>query len=1173
MRLAVVLTVTLALAMVLARLLSPLADRYRDPLSRAASAYLDTPVTIGGLRLDWWGWGPVLTLTGLRAGDPGHGPALRAERLLIRLDAGRSLRAGRLVWQELRLTGGELDAALPPPLQAELPDWRELLGRLATIEQMALDFRRLRLRNPDGPELTGKLHLEMLHDRLTAELETGNGQRLRADLGIAPSGELHLRGRDLRPAEWSLPPRWRPAAGTVGFDLEGAWEQDGLQLALQGRLHDPLPPAGTGFELLRQRLQRLPDWRFELKGYRRGGVDHWQAGLQPRGGSDRTQTDVRIELDRSADGRWRGRMAGARVEDLAAFASPWLGSRALTLLAAQAPSGKVPELRFEHDPQAGAWQLSGRFADVGTRAQDRFPGLTGLTGTVHLDRHGGRLEFDSRATRLDWALLRAPVGLDRVDGSLSWRRTADGWHVEPALNLSNPDLRAELSGSVALTPGASPRLDLTAAFGDVPVERVAAYLPVAILDPELVDWLDRALVSGQVPQGRMVLKGRAADFPFDTAPGEFSVDFRVSDMRLDYRPDWPGITALNAAVRFHGRRCGVTADRGRIMDTELKQVTARIDDLGAALLVVDGSAQGSAAGMLRFVQTSPLRHGVGRYLDKLRIDGDSDLDLNLAIALEDRSAPLKVQGAIDFGGNDITLVQQDLTLADLRGRLAFDNAGLRAKDLQFRLGDQSLSLDLRSTDALALQASARGRLSVADLAGSEVLAPYLEGHSNWSIDLEVPRTATDTASGYRLRLRSDLSGTTVRLPGSLAKAADAVRPLTLDARLPDDRGVQLSIGYGDAVTATLTLDGARRLTRLEAQAGRLALAGQPLGPLKVRAWQESGQYSAELDGPRLHGRLAIPDSPSAERPVWLALDRLRLSRDGDASEAVSPTPGIDDPRRLPPFNLSVAGLYLDDRPLGQLTLLAVPDELGYNLADLQLNGDRHRLQVRGHWRLGPQGAVTHLQAGLHSAALGETLAALGLPAAVEQAESDIGLVLNWPGAPNEFRLAAVNGELDLALGQGRLVKVEPGLGRLLGLVSLTSLTRRMQLDFSDLAQEGLAFDRIAGRVHLAAGQAELQRLALTGPALELTATGRIGLVAHDLDLHTTVNPQIGSSLAIAGTLAGGPAVGAAVLLADQVLQADKLVGLEYAITGSWQAPQVERLTPLPITPATGSNRK
>jgi uncharacterized protein YhdP len=131
----------------------------------------------------------------------------------------------------------------------------------------------------------------------------------------------------------------------------------------------------------------------------------------------------------------------------------------------------------------------------------------------------------------------------------------------------------------------------------------------------------------------------------------------------------------------------------------------------------------------------------------------------------------------------------------------------------------------------------------------------------------------------------------------------------------------------------------------------------------------------------------------------------------------------------------------------------------------------------------------------------------------------------------------------------------------LGLFSVAALPRRLGLDFKDLTDKGLAFDSVHGDFELRDGNAYTSNLLLRGPAAEIGIAGRTGLATRDYDQTAIVTGNLGASPALAGALAGGPVVGAAVLLFSQVFK-EPLKGITrgyYRITGPWDNPTVERV--------------
>jgi uncharacterized protein YhdP len=130
-----------------------------------------------------------------------------------------------------------------------------------------------------------------------------------------------------------------------------------------------------------------------------------------------------------------------------------------------------------------------------------------------------------------------------------------------------------------------------------------------------------------------------------------------------------------------------------------------------------------------------------------------------------------------------------------------------------------------------------------------------------------------------------------------------------------------------------------------------------------------------------------------------------------------------------------------------------------------------------------------------------------------------------------------------------------------GLISLTALPRRLSLDFRDIFQKGFGFDAITGHFELRGGSAYTDDLTLTGPAAQVAIVGRAGIADRDYDQTASIFANFGSTLPIAGALAGGPAVGAALLIFSEVFKDPlKQMGrVDYHIGGSWDEPEIARL--------------
>jgi uncharacterized protein YhdP len=144
--------------------------------------------------------------------------------------------------------------------------------------------------------------------------------------------------------------------------------------------------------------------------------------------------------------------------------------------------------------------------------------------------------------------------------------------------------------------------------------------------------------------------------------------------------------------------------------------------------------------------------------------------------------------------------------------------------------------------------------------------------------------------------------------------------------------------------------------------------------------------------------------------------------------------------------------------------------------------------------------------------------------------------------------------------RGQFNKLEPGVGKLLGILSLQSLPRRITLDFRDIFSEGFAYDSIAGNAKITRGILDTQDLQIQGPSARIFMKGEVSVPAETQNLRVRVEPALGESVAT-GTMLVNPLVGAAAWIAQKILKdpLGQIFAYEYAVSGSWSDPKVEKI--------------
>ena len=167
---------------------------------------------------------------------------------------------------------------------------------------------------------------------------------------------------------------------------------------------------------------------------------------------------------------------------------------------------------------------------------------------------------------------------------------------------------------------------------------------------------------------------------------------------------------------------------------------------------------------------------------------------------------------------------------------------------------------------------------------------------------------------------------------------------------------------------------------------------------------------------------------------------------------------------LPALDITVDALSYQQQPLGHLQLAMQPRSNGWQLDQLWWSGPEGRARLTGMWQRDGREGVTALRGQFDSQDLGGLLARFGYPDTLRRGRLTAQGALQWQGGVLSPVLSSLRGDLSLRAENGQFAKINPGVGRLLGVISLQSLPRRLTLDFRDVFSDGFAFDFVRGDV-------------------------------------------------------------------------------------------------------------
>jgi uncharacterized protein (TIGR02099 family) len=385
-----------------------------------------------------------------------------------------------------------------------------------------------------------------------------------------------------------------------------------------------------------------------------------------------------------------------------------------------------------------------------------------------------------------------------------------------------------------------------------------------------------------------------------------------------------------------------------------------------------------------------------------------------------------------------------------------------------------------------------------------------------------------------------------------------------------------SEALGKAMAGALPRRAALRLETLDVMAGRLQLAGYNVGSVRLRYRpRDEGGWVTQLSGegaegevrwlegpvPKIEARLdklkavatKLPERSAAEATAEAAVAQATSETANDGRKPIDPT-------QMPVFDFDCLALELGEAKLGHVRVLTQRIEGGQRLTLLDARGEELDLTGAGEWlRRDGQSSAT-MRFNVESRSIGPTVEGLGYARNLEAEKSRFEGTLGWNAAAAGLDWRQARGAIDLELEKGSLRAVEPGAGRVLGLLNFYALPRRLTLDFRDVTSEGLGFDKVMGTFKLGDGNAVTDKLEIRSPSLRIDLHGRVGLAARDYDQTVSVYPDVSGGVTLGALLLGGPAAGVITLLAQQLLDKplDQVTQLTYRVTGSWDNPQVSR---------------
>jgi uncharacterized protein (TIGR02099 family) len=591
--------------------------------------------------------------------------------------------------------------------------------------------------------------------------------------------------------------------------------------------------------------------------------------------------------------------------------------------------------------------------------------------------------------------------------------------------------------------------------------------------------------------------------------------------------------------------------------------------------------------------------GVG---DGMQASGPGRLRLELDIPLKDRRAS-RVAGEYEVLDNDVVVRRGLPAIEGLAGKISFTQSAIAVQEMRGRLfgGALALSGGTQPDGGLHIAASGEATVEGARQYFDHPAAAQLSGGAPYSALLTIAKGRT------RLRLESALRGVASRLPPPLSKSAQDELELRVDVvpveGSPSER-VSMSLGrlaaaqvvrsrQGDdmrlerAAIALTPVAGAR--VRLPRQPGVLVYGSLPAlnldqwlalvakseraaGPttfnvkidaldvygkrvheVALRAGAGAAGWSGRLTARELAGDIAYQGAQGGR--LVARLTHFRMPDDYPGAllrERIGPGD-------LPSLDLMAERFDYRGKQLGRVELGAERAGGDWRIDKLVVSNADADLKASGVWRGGTP-SLSSLEFNLQASNAGGLLNRLGYRDLLKGAKARLQGSLSWIGDPLAIDYASLAGQVKLDAEDGQFLEMDPGLGKLVSLMSLQSLPRRIALDFRDVFSKGFEFERISSSGELAGGIMQVKDFRMSGSSAEVAMTGEVDLARETQDVRVRVIPSLGDS---ASTVIGlmNPLLAIPAAIAQKILKnpLGQIFAFDYSVTGGWTDPKVTKL--------------
>lgn len=769
----------------------------------------------------------------------------------------------------------------------------------------------------------------------------------------------------------------------------------------------------------------------------------------------------------------------------------------------------------------------------------------GVDADIRYDKSTATIDVKTEQARIGLARLFAEViSLDLVEGQVEINRINDSWQLNSEkLQIKNKDIDTFSRFDIQVSADTNITIDAQTDFYQANAKQLRQYLPVGIMSPGLVDWLNMAVISGYVPEGKFILRGNARDFPYAEKQGVFQVLFDAQDVDLLFLQKWPMLKHSSATVKFNNTSMLVSKAKAVTEAVALYDGYAEINNLFLPHLTVTFDAEAKNSAAISYIRKSPLDAKLGNALSLFKFDGASELGLKLEVSLDSSDVNVDLDGHLTFINTSMELPTLGYKVNKVNGVLDFTADSLFADAMTGVIDNNKVAINISTQQGESGRENIfrlDGKLDIDYLLNKYKWVPdeWLSGKSLWSIDVHVPANPRDYL--LSIDVGTMLQGVSARVSDSIVKPADMSLGLQVSIDVLKNNALRIDAKITDPQTKT-NVAAKNDMVRI------------------VAARNAKDRWGFDIKSAYLEGTGSFTEGFANNTSIdlelkYIDLAALFVTEKQEKSQPLKPV-------QFPPLHWKAERVSWGDLVFTEVLLNTEQDKHGMLIKSMSLHTPSMKLEASGSWSTTWRDThETVLRGKMTSDNVGDMLTGLGFQRSIDHAKYKADFDARWSAEPYAWSWSNMKGKAAFEMEKGAILEVDPGAGgRLLGLLNIFKLTNRLALNFDDVTRKGFAFDIIRGDFEFVDGDGSLKNFDISAPAADINMFGSVGLIKHDFGLLMRVKPHTDSLTFAGGALLGGVAVGAGLALIQKVFDVSIIGDDVYSVTGSWDDPSIEKI--------------